>query len=98
MSTGKKTLPVLGLLACLLLASAVAAAPTATTVDRWVIGGGGGRVISPAYTLDATVGQPVAGLSLYPGGQLCSGFWCGASAGSRVFLPIVLRDSTATSE
>jgi hypothetical protein len=91
MTSRMKTLLIVGLLACLLLSSA-AAAPAPPTIERWVTGGGGGGAITGVFTLEATIGQPLAG---YGGEQLCSGFWCGAPGMSRLVLPVVLRNLTS---
>jgi hypothetical protein len=94
MNKRKKTVPIWGLLACLLVAGGVAAAPAAITVDGWVMGGGGTRLITPPYTIEATIGQPVVGLSVYSDGELCSGFWCEGAARARLYLPVVLRHAS----
>ena len=40
-----------------------------------------------------SAGQPLAGRMATGGGHaLCSGFWCGAAAGYRVYLPLVARN------
>jgi len=80
------------LICALILAGAALAAPT-QTIDWYVIGGGGGHVTSTdgAYSLDGTIGQPVAGVA---SADLCSGFWCGLAdwvANMRIYLPIILR-------
>jgi len=69
----------------------VALANGTLTIDRWVIGGGGGHSEAGSYVLDATVGQAIAGVTSYAPYELCSGFWCGMGR-YKVFLPLVLRN------
>jgi hypothetical protein len=75
-------------------ASDAVAVPTATTIERWVIAGGGGHAEADPYALDGTVGQAVVGTSDQTPYSLCSGFWCGVRGGpaERIFLPVVVRD------
>jgi hypothetical protein len=56
-----------------------------------VIGSGGGRAESGIYALDCTIGQPLVGNANAVPFELCSGFWCGASAGIWIYLPLILR-------
>jgi hypothetical protein len=84
----------LALLGGLLLASVALAAPTVTTIERWVLAGGGGHAASAPYTLDGAIGQPVVGRVHQAGYELFAGFW-GGGAGSRptheIYLPLILR-------
>jgi hypothetical protein len=84
------------LLAVTLLLGAVslaaASAPTAFSLQRWVLGGGGGHAAGGVYTLDSTAGQGVAGLMWGGVYEACSGFWCGTGV-ARVYMPAVLRAS-----
>ena len=73
------------------LISEALAVPTATTVERWVIGAGGGHAEAAPYALDSTIGQAVVGGASNTPFELCSGFWCGVR-GSRVYLPVVVRN------
>jgi len=58
-----------------------------------VIGGGGGRMTSTSHTLMGTVGQPFVGtMTVGSSSALCSGFWCGAIAGYRIYLPLVMKN------
>ena len=82
------------LVAALLLAASlgsVALANGALTIDRWVIGGGGGHSEAGSYVLDATVGQAAAGVTSNAPYELCAGFWCGMGR-YKVFLPLVLKN------
>jgi hypothetical protein len=74
----------------LIIISVVLAAPNAVTIDRYVIGGGGGRSTVGIYTLNGTIGQPVTGKSTNSI-TLCSGFWCGILPGHTIYLPLVLN-------
>lgn len=81
------------LLCGLLLAGAVLAAPDAHSIDRWVIGGGGGRLEDAPYSLDGTIGQPVAGIVMAAPDELSAGFWNEIWAGGySVYLPLAMRD------
>jgi hypothetical protein len=82
---------VLALCAGLLLISVILAATTATTLEQYVIGSGGGRTEAGIYSLAGTVGQPVAGTDSAAPFELCSGFWCGVDASFTVYLPLVTR-------
>ena len=52
---------VLILLGGLVLIGVVLAAPVATTLERYVIGGGGGHTEAGIFSLDGTIGQAVVG-------------------------------------
>jgi hypothetical protein len=82
------------ILAVLLLAIttlSASSAPSAVEVQRYVIGGGGGRSEAGSYVLRGTAGQPVAGTTTSSPYDLCAGFWCGAGIYT-VHLPLVLRE------
>ncbi len=98
MNTQKRITLALVLLGGLLLASVVLAAPTAPTLDRYVIGGGGGLTEVGIYTLEGTIGQALVGANSTAPFDLCSGFWCGLDVDYTPFsyyisLPLVLRQS-----
>jgi hypothetical protein len=87
-------------LAVLLLSTGAALADVPSTIERWVVAGGGGRAgAAPNLVLGATLGQPVVGLNQYADLKLCSGFRCCAAVASvpwpepmyQVFLPVVVR-------
>ena len=80
------------LLAFFLLASGVLAQDT-PAINWSVIGGGGGHAEAAPYALDGTVGQPMVGQAASPPYDLCAGYWCGAAAGYRVYLPLLLRNN-----
>ena len=74
---------------------AVRASPLAFDLDWHVIGGGGGSSTVGIYTLDYTMGQPVAGVILAGPYDLCAGFWCldWAMEMHYIHLPLVMRGS-----
>jgi hypothetical protein len=61
----------------------------------WSTVDGGGEMYSAggAYTLDGTVGQPDVGVLEGGAYTLAGGFWGGASAVHRLYLPLLLRDA-----
>jgi hypothetical protein len=90
---------VLGMLiAGLLLARVVLAAPSAAAIDWWYIGGGGGNDTVGVSSLDGMVGQSVIGMDSEGVCDLCAGFLCGITTLTdlvydfEVYLPIVIRD------
>jgi hypothetical protein len=74
-----------------LFGTALASAAPEMSLDWNVIGGGGGENESSdgTYSLNGTIGQPVAGAA---GEELCSGFWCGVWDWARIFLPKLKND------
>ena len=50
------------------------------SIDKYVIGGGGGEMSSTGYSVNGTVGQPVIGPSSSTGYVLNAGFWTGGGA------------------
>lgn len=60
-------------------------------IDRYVVGGGGGRVEAGSYTLDGTIGQGVVGSVSGGAYELDSGFWGETAAEHRNYLPLILR-------
>ena len=93
----KKTMIPLSITLLMLVAGVVLASGPAA-IDRHVISSGGGHVQAGAYTLDATFGQPVAGLAKEAAYELCSGFRCRAVTVPEpvyqynAFLPLVMRE------
>jgi len=59
----------------------------------WWTADGGGQTFSTGggYSLGGTIGQPDASLLSGSGYTLAGGFWSGATAIYRVYLPLVLR-------
>jgi hypothetical protein len=86
----KRAIILLSLAALLLLTGAVLANGP-PTIERSVLGAGGGRVVvTPYAVLEGTMGQAVVGLDSHAPYHLCSGFRCRAAY--EFFLPLVLRD------
>lgn len=83
----------LGLLVGLLVAGRVLAGPLAPAIDWWVVAAGGGPASNGNVSVDATLGQPVAGESTNGGVALGAGYWYGAQATYSLYLPVALRNS-----
>jgi len=84
---------ILALLTFFLLAGAALAQGT-PAIPWSVIGGGGGHAEGGAIiSLDSTIGQPIVGQVSNLPYDLCAGYWCGAAAQYRVYLPLVLRNN-----
>ena len=60
------------------------------SLDRWVIGGGGGSATVNKINLNGTIGQWAVGVGESSPYRLCSGFW-GCGELYQIFLPVVLR-------
>ncbi len=86
-----RTILALLVLGGLVLAGVARAAAPVVTLQRYVIGGGGGRAEAGGSVLQGTIGQPVVGRASGGPYELEAGFWTGISAPRRVFLPVVLR-------
>ena len=89
----KRAARFLVLAATFLMVSSVSAATVADyDVSWWTVDGGGTTNSSGgSYTLGGTAGQPDAGVLTGGDYTLAGGFWGGASAEYRVYLPLVLR-------
>ena len=84
------------LVSALLVAASVALAQTGGGYDlTWstVDGGGGMFSMGGSYELGGTIGQPDAGTLSGGSYTLEGGFWGGAAAIYRIYLPIIIRDS-----
>ena len=80
----------LSLLACLLLASVVAA--NGFELSWWTADGGGGESSGGSYTLQGTAGQCDAGIVTSGVYTLSGGFWGGAALRCYpLYLPLVFR-------
>ena len=85
----------LALTAILLLAgSALAMSSTNYRLDWFtpMTGGGGGPASSASYAVNLTVGQTVIGASSSADYGAGLGYWYGAVAQFRIFLPVVLKN------
>ena len=90
MKTRGRSILIIGILLCLLVAGVVLAAPLAASLERHVTSGGGGHSEAGIYSLDATLGQPSAGLESAASYELCSGYWCGQNI-EFLYLPVIVR-------
>ena len=61
------------------------------SIDRQVIGSGGGFTQSGLFSINATIGQPVAGVVNIPLAEVQSGFWNGSIPEYEIFLPNVMK-------
>ena len=91
MSTHRITIITIALLSCLLIAAGVFV-DGIPEIDRWVIAGGGGGSNGGVVTLDASLGEPIVGISSGGSIALEAGFWTGAgSVTNHIFLPLLSR-------
>ncbi len=92
----KKTLVVLLCLLCVLLLAGRALAMQSEhyRLDWFTpLTGSGGAASSAHYAVNFTVGQSAIGMASSTNYGGCLGYWCGAAAPYRVYLPLVLRNS-----
>ncbi len=85
----------LALAAILLLASSALAMSSTNYRLDWftpMTGGGGAPASSARYAVDLTVGQTVIGASSSANYGAGLGYWYGAVAQFRIFLPVVLKN------
>ena len=85
----------LALTAILLLAgSALAMSSTNYRLDWFtpMTGGGGAPASSASYAVNFTIGQTVIGASSSANYGVGLGYWYGAAAQFRIFLPVVLKN------
>ncbi len=93
----KPKLPFLALsiIAVLLFIATTAYAMGVLELPRWSINSGGGAIQGDSYTLNGTVGQPVAAQSQGGNYRLSGGFWEGGEGQVpeqyHMLLPITLR-------
>ena len=90
----KRSLFLLSLLTLLLVAAAAVTAATGYDLSWWTVDSGGGTSSSAGgnYTLSGTIGQPDAGTMTDGSYRLEGGFWGGAAAQYRIYLPLMLRN------
>ncbi len=93
----RKTILLLVLLILLLvLGSAIQAAPSAYSILRWTVDGGGKFSCGGTYRVSGTIGQPDAGSHSGGSYTIVGGFWGGAGLMDcqyDVHLPISLKNS-----
>jgi len=85
----------LALTAILLLAGSVLAMSSTNYRLDWftpMTGGGGAPASSASYAVNLTVGQTVIGASSSANYGAGLGYWYGAVAQFRIFLPVVLKN------
>ena len=90
----KRLTAVTALVLALFLLTSLALANGSAGIDWHVIGAGGDRFEAGDYTLDCTLGQPVAGTARNDPYELCTGYWCGAAVEHSIYLPLVLRNAS----
>ncbi len=78
-------------LALFLVATGAALANGVVELPRWVLGGGASDSAAEGVALRATLGQPVVGVVSGGDVTLGQGFWCGATPGYNIYLPLVIR-------
>ena len=93
----RRTTLFLAVAALLLLAGSVLAVAMSSASFRleWftpLTGGGGGAASSAIYAVNLTIGQAATGTSSGTDYGACLGYWCGVTASSRVYLPLVVRN------
>ena len=78
---------------CLLAGSALAMSSTNYRLDWFtpLTSGGGGAASSTNYAVNLTIGQAAIGGSSSANYAMGLGYWYGAAAQYKIFLPIVLR-------
>ena len=77
-----------------LAAAGAAVANGGVELPRWVLSGGASDSAGGGgITLRATLGQPVVGVVASGSGDITlgQGFWCGATPGYDIYLPLVMR-------
>jgi len=85
----------LALTAILLLASSALAMSSTNYRLDWftpMTGGGGAPASSARYAVNFTVGQTAIGVSSSANYGVGLGYWYGAAAQFRIFLPLLLRN------
>lgn len=77
----------------LVAGSVLAMASTNYRLDWYtpLTGGGGGPAGSAHYAVNLTVGQTAIGAASSTHYQVGLGYWYGAAAGYKIYLPVVLR-------
>jgi hypothetical protein len=79
--------------AILFLLASVALADSGGDYDiPWWTVNGGGRLSGGRYILQGAAGQPEAGVLTGGNYTMAGGFWPGAAAEYRIYLPLVLRN------
>jgi hypothetical protein len=88
------TILVIGLtIAAVMIVQARSSSSAAYDLSWNTIAGGGGASSNGTYTLLGTIGQPAAGSIGSGNFALSGGFWSGALAEYRIFLPLIVKSS-----
>jgi hypothetical protein len=61
------------------------------SIERHVMSSGGGFSQSGRFSIDATIGQPVAGVKVFGPYEVHSGFWVGSIPRYKLFLPSIMK-------
>jgi len=88
-----RMMKILELRIALLLLAVLFALPASAqfSIDWFTFDGGGGTSTGGVYTVSGTIGQPDAGAMSGGSYSLAGGFWGGAAAQYKIYLPVVLR-------
>lgn len=78
------------MLCALLLMGSGWNAITSTSVNWYVLGGGGGKVTNGLLVLEGSAGQSVAGEVHKDSTELCAGYWCGSEETYEYIYPLYL--------
>jgi hypothetical protein len=71
--------------------SQVLADVTSDAIDWWVIASGGGKASGGGFTIQDTLGQPIAGDSSNGGLILQAGYWGGVAPEYPLYMPLLRR-------
>jgi hypothetical protein len=85
----KLTIALLIVCALLLMGSGWKAI-TSTSVNWYVLSGGGGKVTNGALVLEGSTGQSVTGGINKDSTELCAGYWCGSEEIYEYIYPLYL--------
>lgn len=84
-----KRVIILVLIALLLTVGVVVA--FSGSISRHVISSGGGLTQSGNFSINATVGQSVAGVKVSGPYEVHSGFWFGLTPNHKIYFPTIMR-------
>jgi hypothetical protein len=92
----RKTLLLLITLSCILLTGKALAMDSTNYRLDWFtpLNGSGGAADSTNYAISFTVGQTTAGASDSVSYKGCLGYWCETDVAFKIYLPLVLKNSS----